>query len=244
MFLSAVLLFFTLAARAPGTEKLVQRLESRYHDAESLQAEFLERYSEGRRSAHIESGRVFFKRPGKMRWEYQAPEQKLFIADGKYVWFYVPSDRTVTRARTKESGDWRTPLGLLTGKAKLSRLCDALELVPRAPAQQPGHAMLRCTPRGVKPHAAAAARPSGSQSLEVPSDVDFEEIFLEVDEATGDLASVRVRQPGGIEIEYRFAKWQRNPALAESLFHFQAPIGVAIVDEGALSGRDRHQNPE
>jgi outer membrane lipoprotein carrier protein len=236
--LCAVLLA-ALASRRPDAGEIIQRLESRYHGAETLQAEFLERYSEGPRSVHMESGRVYFRRPGEMRWEYEVPEKKLFVADGKFVWFYVPSDRTVTRARTKESGDWRTPLGLLAGKAKLSRLCEGIELLPSASNQEKGHAVLHCRPRGRKRESHAGLGAGGSQSPET----DFEEVFLEVDEATGDLASVVVRQPGRIEIEYRFAHWERNPKLSKAFFQFVAPVGVAIVDEGSLQGSQQRNLP-
>ena len=64
-----------------------------------------------------------------MRWEYDSPEKKLFLVDGKTTWFYVPYDHTVTKAPVKESSDWRTPLALLTGKADLSRLCSQIDLI-------------------------------------------------------------------------------------------------------------------
>jgi outer membrane lipoprotein-sorting protein len=62
-------------------------LEQHYRSARTLRAVFLQRYSGGPRDAHIESGTVFFRRPGQMRWEYDSPEQKLFLVDGKTVWF-------------------------------------------------------------------------------------------------------------------------------------------------------------
>jgi outer membrane lipoprotein carrier protein len=234
-----VALLVGVTSTHPNPAEIIRRLESHYHGAETLQAEFLERYSEGRRSVHIESGRVFFRRPGQMRWEYEVPEKKLFIADGKFVWFYVPSDRTVTRARTKESGDWRTPLGLLTGNAKLSRLCQGIELVPRASNHQVGHAVLHCTPRERRRE--KHSEPAGADGESAES--EFDEVLLEVDEKTGDLASVLVRQPGGVEIEYRFAHWHLNPRLSEALFKFVAPTGVTIVDEGAVPGTHRQDLP-
>src|SRR5262245_25811728 len=107
------------AKTSPAAAPAVRALESRYHNARTLRAVFLQRYSDARGSAQAESGTVFFSRPSRMRWEYEAPERKLFLADGKSVWFYVPADRTVTRAPMKESTDWRTPLVLLTGRTKL-----------------------------------------------------------------------------------------------------------------------------
>jgi outer membrane lipoprotein carrier protein len=195
-------------------------LQEHYRQPRTLQAVFLERYSEGQKQARIESGAVYFRRPGQMRWEYDSPEKKLFLVDGKNTWFYVPYDHTVTKAPVKESSDWRTPLSLLTGKADLSRLCSQIELVSQK-GIPPGHAVLRCLPKEAKS----------------PSDGnDYTEVFLELDTSTGELARIEIRQPGGIELEYRFGNWMTDIPLAGDLFHFQAPPGVAIVDGAALSG--------
>ena len=164
-----------------------------------------------------------------MRWEYESPEQKLFISDGKTVWFYVPSDHTVTRAAIKESTDWRTPLALLTGKAKLSQLCQTLDVSSESAGAQ-GDVVLRCRPRGEKDKPRGSAEDDAEASI-APVNDQFDEVLLEVNPATGELADVRVREPGGVELEYRFGNWQENLPLTESLFHFEAPAGVAIVEQ-------------
>src|ERR1700757_5485405 len=112
-------------------------LESRYAHAHTLKASFFERYADGKGAVQSESGTVYFSRPGRMRWEYESPEQKLFLVDGTDVWFYVPADRTVSRAKMKESSDWRTPIALLVGKADLSRLCRSIEIVSPASGGKP-----------------------------------------------------------------------------------------------------------
>ena len=115
----------------------------------------------------MESGTVLFKRPGLMRWEYESPEQKLFIVDGKTVWFYVPYDHTVTKAPVKESSDWRTPLALLTGKVELSRLCSRVDLTEQSgiPA---AHALLRCLPKGTKQASRGAGSSSAQEGMGLP----------------------------------------------------------------------------
>ena len=219
---------------ADSAKTIAQLLQEHYHHAQTLRAVFLERYSEGPREARIESGTVYFRRPGRMRWEYEAPEKKLFIADGKTVWFYVPADRTVTKAPVKENSDWRTPLALLTGKADLSRLCSRIDIVGQkiTPA---GHAMLRCLPKGEKEARSAAGPPSSQDSTQLPGAGDFIEVLLEVDSSNGELASVRIRQAGGIELEYRFGNWQEGLPLPDEMFRFHPPAGVAIVDGSALN---------
>src|ERR1700720_241426 len=114
----------TLSAGSAADAKAAARaLESRYQHVHTLKATFFERYSDGKGAIQSESGTVYFSRPGRMRWDYESPEQKLFLVDGTNVWFYVPADRTASRAKMKESSDWRTPIALLVGKAELSRLC-------------------------------------------------------------------------------------------------------------------------
>ncbi|MDE3109447.1 MAG: outer membrane lipoprotein carrier protein LolA, partial [Acidobacteriota bacterium] len=143
-------------AGAEAVKSLEHAIEARYRAARTLQAYFYEHYSDGSGGVAAESGTVYFSRPGRMRWDYDAPEKKLFLVDGKNAWLYVPADRTASRAALKESSDWRTPLALLVGKANLSELCANLQIVEPGgksaiaagfnPA--PGDDVLRCVPRG------------------------------------------------------------------------------------------------
>ena len=225
-------------ASADSAKAIAQLLEEHYRNAQTLRAVFLERYSSGPREAIVESGTVYFRRPGRMRWEYEAPEKKLFLADGKSVWFYVPADHTATKAPIKESSDWRTPLALLTGRANLSRLCSRVDLIVQkgTPA---GHAILSCMPKGEKEGKPPAEASSSQDSTQLPGAGDFVAVLLEVDVSTGELAGVRIRQAGGIELEYRFGDWQEGLPLPEEMFQFRAPTGVAIVDGSALNGTPR-----
>src|SRR6202022_73267 len=121
-------------------KQLLSLFEGRYRQARTLQATFLERYTENGRVVRTEAGTAYFRRPGKMRWEYESPEKDLFLVDGKTAWFYVPADHTVTRMPAKQSADWRTPLALLAGEMKVSRVCARVELAPDQPPEKPGDA--------------------------------------------------------------------------------------------------------
>src|SRR5438046_2397806 len=121
--IGSLLLFSFFQPSITATQNLVIKLEARYRSARTLRATFIERYTENGRVVRTEAGIAYFRRPGKMRWEYQSPEKNLFLVDGKSAWFYVPADHTVTRVPAKQSTDWRTPLALLAGEMKLSRIC-------------------------------------------------------------------------------------------------------------------------
>jgi outer membrane lipoprotein carrier protein len=208
-------------------QAIVKRLEATYRSAKTLQATFLERYSEGGRTTRAESGIVYFRRPGKMRFDYEVPEKNLFLVDGKYAWFYVPADHTVTRVPAKESGDWRTPLALLAGEMKVSRVCAKVQLATSDRPEDPGDVLLHCSLRGSKPDT-SQAHANGNSELQTSRDHD--EVLLEVSRASGELARVLVRQAGGVEVEFRFTHWQFDPLIADSQFRFSPPLGVAIVN--------------
>jgi len=208
---------------APDARSTVAKLEARYRSPRTLQATFLERYSESGQIVRTEAGVAYFRRPGKMRWEYESPEKNIFLVDGKTAWFYIPADHTVTRAPAKQSTDWRTPLALLAGEMKLSRVCARVEIATAEPSATPGNTVLYCPLRGEdsKPsHAAPHAEPS------TPEDA----VFLEIVPSTGELARVLVREKAGVEVEFKFAAWRFDSSLPDSFFRFDVPPGVAIVN--------------
>src|SRR5271154_4433882 len=129
---------------ASDTSDPLKRFELRYQPSRSLAVVFLERFLENGQPMREEAGKAYFLRPGKMRWEYEKPEKNLFLVDGKYVWFYAPADRTVTRVPADKSEDWRTPIAFLTSGAKLSRICAKVEGLPLDPGSQPNGFVYFC----------------------------------------------------------------------------------------------------
>src|SRR6267143_1276777 len=125
-----------------GAQNIAARMEARYRSARTLQAAFLECYTENGRVVRTEAGMAYFRRPGKMRWEYQSPEKNLFLVDGKSAWFYVPADHTVTRVPAKDSSDWKTPLALLAGEMKVARVCAQVQSAIHEQIASPGDVML------------------------------------------------------------------------------------------------------
>lgn len=217
--------FGSLPSINGGAASVQKNLESRYRAARTLKAEFFQRYSDGSGGVSAESGVVYFSRPGRMRWEYESPEQKLFLVDGKNAWFYVPADHTASRAKIRESSDWRTPLALLAGKTDLSKLCRQIELAGDFPSTKDpelrpaaGDSVLRCVPRGSEEEAAAAP-----------------DVLLEVG-PEGWLTRIVIHEAGNAQTEFQFGNWTENLPIPEARFHFEPPPGVAIVNEESLAG--------
>ena len=133
-FIIAVSVLLTLAPGiaanpSPDVHAIAQAVDDRYNHLRTLQAEFVETY-EGAGIERSESGSLWLKKPGKMRWEYRTPREKLFLSDGKDAWFYTPGDRQVRRTSVKKLDDLRSPLGFLLGKTRLEKELDALAMAP------------------------------------------------------------------------------------------------------------------
>ena len=229
----ALLLALSLPGASPvDTHRLVSLLEARYRSAHTLQATFLERYSENGQVVRAEAGEAYFRRPGKMRWEYVSPEKNLFLVDGKTAWFYVPEDHTVTRAPAKQSTDWRTPLALLAGEMKLSRICARIEITSAVQPDTPGNVVLYCPLRGESSNSTQSGQAvSAGQN---PGAGPEDSVYLDVVPDTGDLARVLVREKGGVEVEFKFANWRFDPSIPDTMFRFDVPRGVAIVNGESL----------
>lgn len=208
----------SVAAQEPRA--IVERFEKKYRSAHTLQAAFFQRYLENGREVRSEAGVAYFGRPGKMRWEYESPEPNLYLVDGKWSWFYVPADHSVTRIRAKESSDWRTPFALLAGEMKVARICDRVSMENRAKPVVAGNAVLRCE-----------LHDSPSRKERAVSNSPTEEkVLFEVNPASGELKRILVTDAGGVQIEFLFANWRFDPRLDKRLFSFDPPKGVAIVD--------------
>src|SRR6266478_4426671 len=104
---TAVLLIPSLiGAEVLDVHALARAVDEHYNRLRTLQAEFTEVYR-GSGIERTESGTLWLakgglKKPGKMRWEYRSPREKLFVSDGKDAWFYVPADRQARRTPVKK----------------------------------------------------------------------------------------------------------------------------------------------
>ena len=122
-----------------------------YDQTKSVEAEFHQTYYTRLYDKYDRSqGTVKFQKPGKMRWDYAAPNGKIIVSDGKQLLIYEPGEgKEPGQVFERALGVSELPqaLSFLTGGGKLMdeftfRLLDAkqqgfsaghvLELLPRA----------------------------------------------------------------------------------------------------------------
>jgi outer membrane lipoprotein carrier protein len=139
-----------------------------------------------------------------MLWDYSSPDGKIFLADGKFVWFYSPHTGRVERSPMKESGDHRTPLAFLMGRLDFDR--DFKEF--------------RTRPEGSDLFIVAKPR-----SERAPYDVVE---FLVAPDSRIKLLKVTGQDKSVMTLQLEEEK--RNPALAPELFRFSMPPGAELVE--------------
>jgi outer membrane lipoprotein carrier protein len=208
--LAVPLLAGSLAASSsvPDVHAIAQAVDSRYNHLHTLQAEFTEIYRGGGME-RTESGMLWLKKPGKMRWEYRSPREKLFLSDGTDAWFYLPGDRQVRRAPVKQLDDLRSPLAFLLGKTKLEKELQGLSFAPDVAPLNADNVVLRGVPK------AMADRVSQVQ-LEI---TPYRRI-----------ARILIAEVDGSTTEYRFSSQKDEVSLSDQRFRFSPPAGVEVIE--------------
>ena len=194
----------------PEVKTLAAAVDAHYNHLRSLQAEFTEVYR-GSGMDRTETGTLWLKKPGKMRWEYRSPKEKLFVSNGKDAWFYVPDDRQARKTAAKKLEDIRSPLAFLLGKTKLEKELQGLSLAPDVNPLQPENVVLRGVPQ------ALADRVS--------------EILVEVT-LDHQIARIVIQEVDGAVTEYRFSEMKEDVEIGEARFQFKPPAGTETVEGG------------
>ena len=190
-----------------GLLGLVEGVERSFAHMKDLSADFIQIFEDPLNRKRQESGHLYLMRPRMMRWEYKNPEDKLFISDGKTVYFYVPADRQVNKEAVKQSFDDRIPLMFLLGQANLRNEFTRFELLNTKPFFE-GSKVVRMYPK---------------------RKTDFEEILMEVDPGDYSIRRLVLAHMDGSRSEFIFSGIRTNTGLRTSMFDFKLPPGVEVV---------------
>jgi outer membrane lipoprotein carrier protein len=196
------------AGDAIDVKTLAAAVDAHYNHLRSLEAEFTE-YYRGSGMERTESGTLWLKKPGKMRWEYRSPREKLFVSDGRDAWFYVPGDRQARKTAAKKLEDVRSPLAFLLGKTKLEKELQGLSLARDVKAVEAGDTVLRGVPQGLADQVS--------------------EIVLEINPAH-EIVRIILQDVDGSATEYRFTEQKEGVAVADGKFEFKPPAGTETVE--------------
>jgi outer membrane lipoprotein carrier protein len=193
----------------PPADTVAMALQTRYDTVQDFSAAFTQTYEGGLlRTTASERGTVMIKKPGKMRWSYEAPERKLFVSDGLRMYSYVPADKQVIVSRVPPDDQAGAPVLFLAGKGNLVRDFD-VEYTDEWDSDAPGTIALELTPK--------------------LGDPSYDALILVIDEDTLQIQRlVTLDTQGGTSI-LAFTNIRENLGIADSSFTFDIPRGVDVI---------------
>src|SRR2546425_3941070 len=200
-FCLAALLSTVPGPQEKGLSDIIPGVESSFARMKDYSADFIQIFEDSLNRKQQESGHLYLMRPRMMRWEYKNPEDKLFISDGKTVYFYVPADRQVNKEAVKNSFDDRIPLMFLLGQSNLHNEFTRFELLNTKPFFE-GTKVVKMYPK---------------------SKTDLQEVVMEVDPATYFIRRLLLAHSDGSRSEFIFSGIRTNTGLRGSLFDFTVP---------------------
>jgi outer membrane lipoprotein carrier protein len=198
-----------LRGAEPTADQLAQSLQRKYDAIADFSADFVHTYQGGVLKRKLtERGKVLIKKPGKMRWDYEAPERKQFVSDGTRMYFYIPADRQVMVSAVPPDAAATTPALFLAGKGRL-----VTEFTPS----------FTDLPAGL---------PAGSLALKLipkSKQTEYDWLVLAVDPVSLAIRGLVTVDGQGGSSTFAFTNLKENVGVADDQFNFRIPRGVEVV---------------
>lgn len=193
---------------SPAISEVLKGVESNYNRMKTMKAQFQQMVREGGRAVRQEQGTLYLSKPGKMRWEYETPEPKLFLTEASRLTLYLPAERRVMQTAVKESDDLRAPLRFLLGRLQFDQEFQRFETSAQLKQLEPENVIFKTYPKRL------AGR--------------VEAMIFEITPERR-IRRVIIQEPGGTETEFRFSGEQANAPIDAALFRFTPPPGTEMV---------------
>ena len=193
---------------SPSARDVADRLQKKYDTVRDFSADFVHKYEGGTlKRTREERGSLLVKKPGKIRWAYKAPEEKVFVSNGVKLYQYMPLDHQVTISDAP--GDEQPAMSLLAGRGNLNR--DFTVSFSKTPSAADDWT-LRLEPRTAQ--------------------ADYDWLEIAADRSTLQLRTLVVAEKQGNRSTFTFSNFKENTGLADKLFEFAIPKGVEVTNAG------------
>jgi len=184
-------------------DDILNETQAHYSATRSFSADFVEKIASPGGADRTRSGKVYYRKPGRMRWDFAAPEQETIVSDGTTVFSYDPDLNQVIE----------TPVaGLVKSPSATAFLLGIGDLRADFNVSIPGQA-----PNDGLVYLLLAPKGGGSNAIVGLDPKTWNLSRLILTDAAGDLTSLT------------FSNFDTNPTLADSLFKFAIPAGSDIV---------------
>ena len=205
-------------AQARGSDNLtalVNRVDARYAQIKDFQADFVqETRIQGFDTPIRSSGRVYLKKPGRLRWDYITPSVEHIYVHQDQLAMYVPAHNQVVKGSLTMMVSTKAPLRLLQGAGKLA---EHFSVEPTGDGEkgEGGLPLLTLIPKPV----------SGTP----PS--SLVKIVSEIQPRTYLIQSLALHENNGNVSTFRFSNFKVNKGLDDAVLVLNPPEGVVIVED-------------
>lgn len=202
------------AASRLDVAAVVDRVQKRYDGAEDFRARFNQTLTNAAFKRKTSStGEVLLKKPGRMRWNYQTPDPKMYLADGDLLWLYEPEDKQAFKQDLKTS-QLPAALAFLTGKGKLAAEFD-ISFAKDARVGSPGDYVLALSPK--QPQSTVKG------------------ILFVVDPTTFHVRQSMITDGQGNTNDLLFTDIRINTKLGDGTFRWTPPAGTRVIDAAKMT---------
>ena len=219
--LFALILAFTGAAtavRQPVTpaavstqdlNTLIDGVDKTFGSMKDFKATFIQISANSVNQSQQDEGLLYLTRDKKMRVNYEKPEKKEWVSNGKTLYTYVPANRQVTQDPVKDAMVEEMPIMFLLGRSGLRNEFQKVEEFTGVKPLFDGDRVLRLTPNR--------------------KNQDIERIDIEVNPRTFLIDRMAIRYSDKSTTEFVFMKIEINSKIPNSTFEFTPPPGVRVV---------------
>lgn len=210
---SLVLLVSPLCTEASTTDEIIRQVQTTYENAQEISSEFIQKVKIAALEREIEKkGKASFKKPGKLRVEYEGDEGRLYLSDSKKFWVYDKGDTQVNVYPVNSQTLPDEALAFLGGLGNLHVQFQVSGLTKAQKKETSPNSQLDWL----------ALKPKNPES-------NLEEMILGFDRSSHTVSEAFLKNETGNLSHYFFQNVRLNPGLEESLFVFQKPKGVKEI---------------
>ena len=192
--------FVLYAAIAPDARSALDRARAHFADGSAHAAAFVQIYTPaGFTTARREGGTVWIQAPERLRFDYAAPEKKVFTYDAGEGRFFSPEDKQLTIRKLSPQEVARLPIVFLTSPADLAK---------RYEIQRDASGTVLFKPRAPDP--------------------DLAWLKLSI-AANGTVEALSYEDGSGSRTEFRFEGWTSEKARPPGDYKIEGPKGTRIV---------------
>jgi outer membrane lipoprotein carrier protein len=205
------ILFLSRISYGESLDATIVSIQQTYDTIKDFKARFVQESrvkSLGAAQVQKAEGVVYFKKEGKMCWDYQQPTPQKIISDGKELWFYEPEDKQVTVSKVGTGLQSQISANLLNGKANLKKDF-RVALITSQTERNKGEIVLELTPKTTQ--------------------ANLSRVILRLDEKNFQLHQTEVYDLFDNLTRITFSQVESNTNLPDSLFTFSPPSGVEIL---------------